>query len=152
MWLQASHNISPHVSPLDRKPRCDNQCIEKQNLKALKDFLHIFKFSPVAILKMAAILNFLYMHTNRLIMFYLCTKFQSSSYFIVFIMNFSNFRWRPFWKWRPSWKISNMRSDRLIMVYLCTKFQSSSYFIVFIMNFSNFRWRPFWKWRPYWKF
>ena len=68
-------------------------------------------------------------------MFYLYTKFQSSSYFIVFIMNFLNFRRQPFWKWRPSWKFLNMQSDRLIMFYLYTKFQSSSYFIVFIMIF-----------------
>ena len=88
------------------------------------------------------------MQSNRLNMFYLYTKFQSSSYFIVFIMNFSNFQRRPFWKWWPSWKICTMHSDRLIMFYLYTKFQSSSYFIVFIMNFSNFQRRPFWKWRP----
>ena len=43
------------------------------------------------------------MLSDRLIIFYLYTKFQSSSYFIVFIMNYFNFWWRPFWKWRPSW-------------------------------------------------
>ena len=85
-------------------------------------------------------------------MSFLYTKFQCSSYFIVFIMNFSNFRWRPFWKWRSSWIFFYTHSDRLIMFYLYTKFKSSSYFIVFIMIFSNFRWRPFWKWRPSWKF
>ena len=84
---------------------------------------------------MAAILKFFNMHSERLVIFYLYTKFQSSSYFIVFIMIFLNFRRRPFWKWRPSWKFFNMQSDRLTMFYLYTKFQSSSYFIVFIMIF-----------------
>ena len=48
-----------------------------------------FKFSSAAILKMATILKIFDAFIQTAVsMFYLYTKFQSSSYFIVFIMNF----------------------------------------------------------------
>ena len=70
---------------------------------------------------------FLNMRSDRLIMVYLCTKFQSSSYFIVFIMIFLNFRWRPFWKWRPFWFFFYSIALPLMMVYF-SNFVNFSYF------------------------